>query len=217
MIRFKKKNLQYILDYDYNRSRCHCDDDYCRCTTIEEAWIERLIVPDVVAELSNTYVNSDSVIDEYCFDRLCHIFKVYDKDFYDIDIQPGYYGEEIDGIYFENEEKVVNAFNEILKLEDDIDKIKYCLRVEYKYLIPSVEETKYVSIGEASVKDIVIPNKEYFIRLSENAIEDYKIDNGDLPLAICIHDGNKYKLVDGYHRFVANQDKNEIPIIVLER
>ena len=44
--------------------------------------------------------------------------------------------------------------------------------------------------------------------------EDYK--NRKLAVAICIKDNNKYRLVDGYHRFIANKDRDFVDIIVLE-
>ena len=45
--KFERTNLQYDVDYDYERSQCICnayeDGDYCRCTTIErELGLKRL-------------------------------------------------------------------------------------------------------------------------------------------------------------------------------
>lgn len=48
---FHKTDLQYYIDYDYRRSSCHCDEDICRCTTIEETWVNDIDVNKVIQRL----------------------------------------------------------------------------------------------------------------------------------------------------------------------
>lgn len=211
---FRKTNLQWIVDYDYERSACHCDDDYCRCTTIEHAWINNINIREVIEELYHRHSRTDSDIDEYCFDRICYAFKIYDKDFYEIKKCWGYYGQEIQGIWFENEEKIFNAYYEMLALNTTLEKIQYCLKLEYNYLIDCVKSATSAAIVEVSPNDIRLPQTEYFIKLKNNIIEEYK--NRELPIAVCIKDGDKYRLIDGYHRFVANKDRDSVNIVVLE-
>ena len=215
---FEKTNLQYDLEYDYERSACTCDayerGDYCRCTTIERAWVESINIKNVINRLYTKYCDERSEIHEYCFDRICVASKIYDKDLYEIESCCGYYGEEIDGVYFENEEKIFNAFNKLLKLTSDIEKIKYCLELEYSYLIDRVVNKTSAKIMVVDTKNIMLPQTEYFIKLNKNVIEDYKTRK--LPVAVCVKNEDKYVLLDGYHRFIANKDKNVNKIIVLE-
>lgn len=211
---FKKTNLRWIVDYDYERSACHCDDDYCRCTTIEHAWIDNINVNEVVRKLYDTHSRTDSDIDEYCFDRLCYAFKIYDKDYYEIEKCWGYYGQEIEGVWFENERNIFESYYEMLEKNTSLEKIQYCLKREYGYLIDCVKSATSATIIEVSPNDICPPQTEYFIKLENKVIEEYK--NRELPIAVCIRDGNKYRLIDGYHRFVANQDRDSVNIIVLE-
>lgn len=215
-INFKRTNLNWIVDYDYERSACTCDeDDYiCRCTTIEYAWIDSVNVNEVVKALYEKHSRTDSDIDEYCFDRICSAFKIYDKDYYEVETGGGYYGEEVYGVYFENEEKIYNAYYEMLALRSDIEKIKYCLKLEYNYLIDCVEAADFAYIIEASPNDIRPPQTEYFIKLENNVIEDYK--DRKLPVAVCVRDEGCYRLIDGYHRYIANKDRDKVDIIVLE-
>ena len=102
-INFKRTNLQWIVDYDYERSACTCEayerGDYCRCTTIEHAWIDNVNVNEVVKKLYEAHSRTNSDIDEYCFDRICSTFKIYDKDYYEIEKCWGYYGQEIEEVY----------------------------------------------------------------------------------------------------------------------
>lgn len=219
---FRKTNLSWIVDYDYERSNCTCHDWPCRCTRIERAWIDNINIRGVVDELYRTYNlglygrrnGHDSAINEYCFDRICYAFKIYDEDLYEVETGGGYYGDEVYGVYFENEEKIFNAYNELLSLNTNIEKIQYCLRLEYGYLIDCVESATSVDIIKTSPNNVRPPQKEYFIKVDKTVIEEYK--NRDLPIAVCLRDGDKYKLVDGYHRFVANKDREKVDIIVLK-
>ena len=215
---FEKTNLWCVVDYDYERSACHCDShetgDYCRCTTIEHAWVENVNVNDVVEALYSRQNKTDYYFDKYCFDRICYAFKVYDKNFYEVESTYGYYGEEIKGVWFDNEEKVSTAYCEMLALNTAIEKIKYCLKLEYSYLIDCVESANSATIIEVSPNNIRLPQTEYFIKVDKNVIEEYK--NRDLPIAVCIRDGDCYRLIDGYHRFAANKERDSVDIIVLE-
>lgn len=217
-INFKRTNLQWVVDYDYERSACTCNayeyGDYCRCTTIEHAWIDTINVNDVVKKLYDTHSRTDSDIDEYCFDRICSAFKIYDKDYYEIETCGGYYGDEVDGVYFENEEKIFNAYYEVIELETSIEKIKYCLKLEYNYLIDRVESASLAHTLRMSPSDIRLPQTEYFIKLESSVIDEYK--DRKLPVAVCVRDGDNYRLVDGYHRYIANKDRDKVDIIVLE-
>ncbi len=224
-LNFEKTNLQFNVEYDYERSECTCnayeDGDYCRCTTIERAWIESIDVKDIINKLYTKYCKEHSEINEYCFDRICSALRIYDKDFYEVETCGGYYGEEVDGVYFENEEKIFNAYNEILELETDIDKIKYVLKLEYSYLLDRLMYMTSAKIENVITEKIKLPQKEYFVKLNKEVIEDYK--DRKLPIAVCIKNKDRfydafdtYTLVDGYHRFIANKDRATNKIIVLE-
>ena len=223
--KFERTNLQYEVEYDYERSQCTCNayerNDYCRCTTIERAWVEEVNVKLVIRKLYTKYCKEPSEINEYCFDRICSAFRIYDKDYYEVESCYGYYGEEIGGAYFEDEEKIVEAYNELLELKSDLEKIQYVLRLEYGYLIDRVLCATSATIEEVSTEKIKLPQREYFVKLSKKVIEDYK--DRKLPVAVCIKNKDRfydafdtYTLVDGYHRFVANQDRKTNKIIVLE-
>lgn len=225
----KRTNLQYEVEYDYIRSECTCnayeDGDYCRCTTIERAWVESVNVSQVVEKFYKRYCSEQSEINKYCFDRICTAFKIYDKDHYEVESCGGYYGEEIEGVYFDNENGLLEAFSDLLTLESDIEKIKYVLEIEYGYLLERIKNKTVAKIKMVDTDSIVLPQQEYFVKLDREVIEDYK--NRDLPIAVCLKEKElvseffdrynyRYILVDGYHRFVANKDKKMMTIVVLE-
>lgn len=215
---FKKTDLSYIVDYDYNISDCTCDaeseSEICRCTTIEKVWIEKINIKEVVDELYRKHSRTESCIDKYCFDRICYAFEIYDKDSYEIETGGGYYGEEVYGIWFENEEKIFDAYYEMLALNTVLEKIQYCLKLEYGYLIDCVESAASAVIIEVSPNNIRPSQKEYFAKVDKNVIEEYK--DRKLPIAVCVKDDNRYRLIDGYHRFAANKDRDSVEIVILE-
>ena len=197
------------VDYDYERSGCTCNDWPCRCTTIEHSWINEINTNDVI---KNLMPNKITELEKYCFDRLCYINKVYDKDYYEINICPGYYGEEVDGVYFENEEKVLEEFSKLQNLSD-LKKILRILELEYGYVLKSIENSNSITIDEIDKNDIIFPQEEYHRKLEKEVIEAYT--NYDLPRCVVTKQGSKYKIIDGYHRATACLS-DKIKIIIIE-
>jgi len=211
---FTKTDLNYYVDYDYDRTPCECDDYICRCTRIESTRVENVSFNKVYSILCKKYCKSASEIETYCFDRICSVFRLYDKYLYDVDVCGGYYGEEIAGVFFEKEEDIVNTYNEVTLLKNDIDKIKYVLELEYGYLLPSLEYAKNAHIELVETNLVFPPQREYLVKLNRDVIEEYK--HRILPVCVCIKNNDQYTLIDGYHRFVANKENDAITIVVIE-
>ena len=212
--RKNQTDLTYIVDYNYERSGCHCNESICRCTTIENARVDEVNVSDVFNELYLKHVETYSAINEYCFERICYLNKIFDKSEYTVETCSGYYGEEVYGVFFDGEEAVNEIYNEILALEKDIDKIKKCLELEYGYLSLPVQAASSAEVIEVPVKKRYCPQMEYMRKLEKDVIDEYKCR--DLPVAVCIKNGNKYTVVDGYHRYLANKMRDKVKIVVLE-
>ena len=211
---FRKTNLKYDIEYDYDRSRCTCNDSICRCTEIIDTHIDNVDVDKIIEILYKKHSRTDSYIDAYCFNRICYKFGIYDKDNYWIETCGGYYGEEIKGVWFENEEQVYDAYYNVLACETDAEKIKYILELEYGYLTDTIKNITTVEFTETTPNNIHPPQADYLRKVNENVIEAYR--DWKAPIGVCIKDCGKYKLIDGYHRFVANKDKDVVEIIVIE-
>lgn len=212
-MKFRRTDLRFVVDYDYERSSCTCNGDICRCTRIYNAHVESFNTAKVIENLYKAHKRTMNPFDQYCFDRICYALKIYDKNLYEVETGGGYYGEEVYGVYFENEEAVFNAYCEVLKLESNIEKIKYCLNLEYGYLIDSIKNATEAAMLKVSPDDVYLPQREYYVKVDMDVIDDYK--NRSLPVAVCVDRCDRYDLIDGYHRYVANKDANQIQIIVL--
>lgn len=211
---FKQTNLEYDIDFDYDRSCCHCNDSICRCTTIENTTINKIDVDHIIDELYERHSRTDSPIDLYCFNRICYKFGIYDKDNYWIETCGGYYGEEIKGVWFENEEQVYDAYYNVLACETDAEKIQYILELEYGYLTEAIQNITVAELIETNPSNISPPQLEYLKKVDKDVIESYR--DWKHPIGVCIRDNERYKLIDGYHRFVANKDRYTVDVVVVE-
>lgn len=141
-----------------------------------------------------------SIIDKYCFNRICRHYKIYDSDVYSVSTRSGYYGEEIDAITFDNEGLVKKSYEECKALSSDAKKILYVLGLEYGYLLEELKDITNASIIKTPLSSIQIPNKEVFDN-AEFAIA-CSYENYDLPWGIVMRkeNGPGYRLIDGTHR-----------------
>ena len=84
-------------------------------------------------------------------------------------------------------------------------KIDFILEKEYGYLLPDTINNKW------EIKDInpksVSYNTSYYRKLPQ-----VKYPNEpDVPLGVYLQDGkDKFRLIDGYHRFISNQNNKSI-------
>lgn len=212
-------NLRYTgaVNYDYEYSGCTCNDWPCRCQTIIDEHITSININKVMTEiLHHNFAHGAKIseFDLYCFDRICRAYKIWNKESYTIETCGGYYGEEIDGVYFNNESVVVRVFEEALSLNNDIEKLKCILKLEYSYIIDSVQNATSASIIDCNPSLIISPQDSYARRLEKDVVESYKDYN--LPVAVCKKRGDYYLVIDGYHRVAAARNKENVEIILLE-
>lgn len=202
-------NFQWEPGFDITYSRStDCEEHgcpkegICRCSTIKDA---RVIE---VGDITRNFGLLDE-FQRYCVDRLLVARKIWDTDNWEVRVRRGYYGQEIDGVYLENANKIEQEVNELLKLSDT-DKIKYVLKLEYGYIL-DVLENKDFEICEVERSSIIFGQEGHYKKLDKGMVEKYK--DYELPRGICIQDGEKYRVIDGYHRISACQDE-KVKIIV---
>ena len=52
-MKFRRTDLRFVVDYDYERSSCTCNGDICRCTRIYRAFRKKLLKP--IAKENNCF------------------------------------------------------------------------------------------------------------------------------------------------------------------
>lgn len=206
--------INHCCDYDYNThhacnygSSC-CDNDYCRCGVINDARIVSVDLDQLMSALVKK--QNLSVIDHYVLDRLVRICELYSKAHWEVNIQSGYYGQEVSGCRGNFEPLIVHLrkINEL----SGVDKIKYVLEAEYGYLTEFIKTMQAVCVEEVKLSDIDLFNDNHMKKLKH--VDIYK--DHKLPRAVVRHNGgSRYAIVDGYHRVMAAKQCETIQVLVV--
>lgn len=196
----------YAVEIEYD-IETHCaeidedPDDYCRCGTIENARVAK----DVdVNKLIKTRFSKESLkkntIGVYIYDRILRKVGLRKEDF-SIKIIGGYYGEEIDGVYLKEDKlnRMREYFYTFVDMPDDMEKVRFTLNLEYGHILDCLKhENLRCYVQNVSLNDIEAYNKDYMRKIDDASMfygEDYL-----LPRGILLKTGNKFRIIDGYHR-----------------
>ncbi len=194
----EKIDFKYDLDYHYDiGTTCgnDCDEDYCHHGTVENVHIRGTIdFYDISRVISEHYkqFNSENKIQNYCLQRLCALL---DKDSFAIEIEDGYYGEELGTITLHNQK----LFDDFFKIKDDNKMIEYTLEREYGFVPPNLlnKQWQYKKVPLTKVKANMPLHK-----INKERLEFYKKHLSETCL-LCVQDGKNYRLIDGRHRFLS--------------
>ncbi len=197
------------LDFHYCGVEVKYERCSCSCGKISEVEVSEVDLNQIMWTVCN-YLELNTELDRYCVDRIIRKANLYNKYDWDWNISNDYYGDCI--------EKVIPTYNSFytyinhyLKYTTDEDKILCLLSLEYGYILDSIRDKKW-SIIDVNLDDIIIPNKEH---ISSIELESWYEEN-ELPICICIKKGDKFQLIDGYHRLKSLKNKDKIRIILGE-
>lgn len=219
------KNLKHAIDHDYDIERyCEhsgCKEDpsgACRCSKIINTTITDINVSKISKDIFDLYFSDDHStkrdyklkkiiygydkhFDIYVIDRIIRYYRIWDSSSYDIKIFKGFYGEEIDSINIKPgiALKISDKIEEILGLESIKERIEALLLMEYGYLIPEMIDKDY-EIIEVDKVNIHFGNRDHHNKVKEKVLEFYSNKNYNGIRGVVHFDGDKYRVIDGYHR-----------------
>ena len=196
--KLREYNLSYSCETDYSRhydceSHGCRDEGICRCSTIVDFEIESLHVDSIASYLSEKthWISEPDDLTRYMLERLLRRINPQDLSY---DIRHSYYGEEVSWI------KVPN----LPKFPDDLDDaMRQLLMEEYGWVKPELEKAEFEIAKNVPITDVVIPNKGHYQKLDRKTVEEYKAKPPEYATCLCRKEGNKYGIVDGYHRYMA--------------
>ena len=200
------------VDYEYDSYSCggcygcQTGDDYCRGSVYRGLRVE--IIPDQLLKSFTTDV--EKLETKYLIDRLLSTLGMYDGSNYKISASPDYYGEEVDEITFQGEWGKFVEIYDILCLEDvlDIDeKFKLLLELEYSMLIEDISGVWAVRVPFSDL----VPSENM-----KKLKQDDRKYNKELPIGLYKKINNKFKLIDGRHRYQANIGKDYVNIYITD-
>lgn len=216
------------VDCDYDSSST-CEEsgcDYiCRCSTIENAKISYVDVSQIVSEIYNEFfdnsistkrdckINSvfgiSKEMDIYTIDRIVRYHKIWDSENWNIDINNGYYGEEVSSICLSDDiaSKIEDKIETALLIDDINSRVEYLLKLEYGYLLPELKSCSFEVVSVLK-EDIIFGSVNHYKKISTEDLEHYSDSKYSGIRGVVIEDGKKFKIIDGYHRvFKTKLDK----------
>jgi len=213
-----------------------CDQEgICRCGTINDENISNVDVDRMVELIYYELFGDDKSskrddklnqilngygrdFDIYTIDRILRINKVYNPDNWDIEVCSGYYGQEIGDVTVKETlaKKLEDLINQALDIEDMGERINFLLMLEYGSIHPKLTDVKY-SIIEID-KDLIIygseSNKKASLKEIQNTLKYHYDDSNNRWIkninnikGIVVPDGDRWRLIDGYHRCLSTSRK----------
>jgi hypothetical protein len=226
----KDKNFHYSgveIDYqrEYNCESYGCDQEgICRCSSIYNAEVSTINVSDIVSSIyEDIYDNSKSTkrnniinslfgiekeLEIYTIDRILRKSFIYDKNIWEIEIEGGYYGQEIGDVKLDDKyaDKLSDKINYALSIDNFKERVEYLLTLEYNYILPELLNKNY-RIVNVKKSDIVFGNDKHLKCVSEKELEFYTDKEYKGIRGVVLKKENKYKVIDGYHRLSKTNSK----------
>jgi hypothetical protein len=223
-------DFKYDLEYDYNTyTNCHesyCNEEgICRCSTIEDAHVVSVNISNMVNHIYHNYfddslstkrnstINSilggvSKEIDIYTIDRILRINKVYEPSNWEVQVCGGYYGQEIDDVILEDSiaQKIETQLDEAFSLIDLTERIEFLLMLEYGSILPELKGLNY-KITEVERDSIIFGSDVHYKNVLNEDLEHYSDKNYCSIRGIVISKGDKYRLIDGYHRCSKSENR----------
>jgi hypothetical protein len=217
-----------IWDYDsiYNCKSYGCEEEgICRCREIVNHRVVDVNFKTIVYGIYSQYSDNSKLskrnnkidqilgdinedINLYTIDRILRINKLYLNENWRFNITDGYYGQEIDEVVIIQNvaEKIAEQLNTAFSILNFTKRIEYILQLEYGYLLEQLKDKNY-SILEVNRDDILFGNESHLTKLSTKNLDHYSDKKYSLIRGIAIQKGDKYKIIDGYHRCFKSENK----------
>lgn len=231
----KNKDFLYIgidIDYkrDYNCSSYGCNSEgICRCSSIYDEQIININVSKIVEDIYNQiYDNSKATkrnnlinslfgiskeLEIYTIDRILRKSFIYDESIWEIEIEGGYYGQEIGSVKLDSTyaDKLSQKINESIVIDNIKNRVEYLLNLEYGYILPELLDKDYrvITINKS---DIVFGNEKHLKNVSTKDLDFYSDTNYDGIRGVVTKKDGKYKVIDGYHRLSKTSKKSVMVI-----
>lgn len=194
-------------------------DIICRCYTITSA--KAHVTPSAASALLERLLpnyEKDS-LNFYCLERCLR--KYLSSDMFTVHWGGDYYGDEVTYVLLDRSSSSWYAF--LRGVEDIFEKgspdlfeiVQRTLLMEYTYLLPDIQEVVEWEIKTLSFRDLYVP-PDTLNRVDQEIVQGYKYHPPCHKVqGVAIFDGEKYRLVDGFHRFSAWSENRKGKINVL--
>jgi len=206
-------DYRYEVDYEASYERdCDangCDrEGICRCDVIVDTEVRDHRYAHENSRLILKRLDSSIPLDKVDYSTLERVLSILLKDsLWHVKVVGGYYGDEVDGVFLQcDKDKIIEAVEKVSNLKDLREVVMFLIELEYGYILESLKEYENVYFASVPVKDIVFPNSDYSGRVKGLMSFDYSDHEGSF--GVVRESGDKFAIVDGYHRIVWAKSNN---------
>lgn len=218
ILKWIDKNHYYEVEVEYDRSPCNgkmCND-ICRCTTLSNVFVKCANPQELaLSAMPKDHINT---IVHYCFERILVNQQIWDQYSWDVEVDNGYYGEEIGKVMidYNTAASIKENVEKMMSLKTDIEKILFVLELEYGYVLSCLSGATDAKIKVVKLDDIRIGNTEYYRKIKTNKCLVSK--HNYTAIAVCVPEEDKYRIIDGYHRYslAKKQSFKNVDIVLIE-
>lgn len=162
-------------------------------------------------KLLSLFEGYDSQLDIYCIERLLAIHKLYDSSNWTFSYLNGYYGHEIDKLVINQniQDEIKSEVEKLLSFNTFKEKVNYILTLEYGFVSDQLKDCAY-KFETIERSKLYFPQTKHYKKVSKKTY--YKKRDPDSIFGICLKQGEKYRVIDGYNR-LSQTTKDRIKII----
>lgn len=218
-ITFQYNGVYVDYSYSYDCENYGCDEEgICRCGSINNESVESVDVSLIVKKIYDDFFEQGKAadrnnainevlygigkdIDIYTIDRILRSYKIWENDNWNIEIEGGYYGQETGDITIKEAiaDKIEAELWTVFSLPTLKEKIEYLLKVEYGKVLPELSNCTYESIL-IDKDDVIFGVEKHLHKVMRKDLDFYSDKNYSGIRGIVVKSGDKWRIVDGYHR-----------------
>lgn len=236
MIDCLRDDFQWEVSYNYETSySCEesgCSEEgICRCGIIYDESINSVDLNKISDRLynyifdkslstkRNNIINSvlygvTDEIEKYTIDRILRSNKIWDKSIWEIVVGGGYYGQEVSSVNLRHDivEKLESDLETAFDISDLNKRIEFLLKLENGWILDEIKGLKY-TIQEIDRDDLIFGNLEHYKRVQREDLDFYSDKNYKGIRGIVKKNGDKWKIIDGYHR-ISKSENRKVKVLV---
>lgn len=235
-----EKNFEFsgvTLDtrWSYSCNESGCDSEgICRCGEISHKSVTNVVMQRVVDQIvemtfgtmdqqkrRESRINEllglpDTELLKYAVDRICRSYKLWSPEKWDIHVSPGYYGEEVEGVYIEEDtaKEIIDEIVRVCQMQNVEDIIEALMLLEYGSVHQDLQNCIYEE-AMVDLEKIKFGAKQHLKNVRKKNTDHYSDDRykGIRGVVVPIEGG--YKAIDGYHRM--NSTKLKIVKVLIAK